>query len=188
MARLIYGMITSLDGYTEDERGRFGWGAPEDEDVHSYINELGSSVGTYLYGRRMYETMVFWETAHTIPDQPPFIHDWARQWQAAEKIVYSRTLAEPRSARTRIEREFDPDAVRRLKADTRHDISVDRPELAAQALRSGLVDEVQMIVCPVVVGGGKRFFPDGVRLNLALVEQRRFGNGVAVSRYAVRVS
>ena len=186
MAKLIYGMITSLDGYTEDEHGRFGWGAPEDEGVHSYINELASSVGTYLYGRRMYETMVFWETALTIPDQPHFIRDWARQWQAAEKIVYSRTLSEPRSARTRIEREFDPDAVRRLKADSQHDITVDGPELAAQAIRSGLVDEFQMIINPVVVGGGKRFFPDGVRMNLELVEQRRFGNGVVVLRYAVR--
>jgi dihydrofolate reductase len=186
MARLIYSMIQSLDGYTEDEHGDFSWGAPEDEDVHSYVNELASSVGTYLYGRRMYETMVYWETAHTIPDQPQFVLDWARQWQAAEKIVYSRTLAEPRSARTRIEREFDPDAVRRLKADAEHDITVDGPELAAQAIRAGLVDEVQMIVCPVVVGGGKRFFPDGVRLNLELVEERRFGNGVVILRYTVR--
>ena len=186
MGKLIYGMIMSLDGYVEDEHGRFGWGAPEDEEVHSYINELASSVGTYLYGRRMYETMVFWETALTIPDQPQFVLDWARQWQAAEKIVYSRTLAEPRSARTRIEREFDPDAVRRLKAGAEHDITVDGPELAAQAIRGGLVDEFQMIVCPVVVGGGKRFFPDGVRLDLELVEERRFGNGVVVLRYAVR--
>jgi dihydrofolate reductase len=186
MARLIYSMIQSLDGYTEDEHGDFSWGAPEDEDVHSYVNELASSVGTYLYGRRMYETMVYWETAHTILDQPQVVLDWARQWQAAEKIVYSRTLAEPRSARTRIEREFDPDAVRRLKADAEHDITVDGPELAAQAIRAGLVDEVQMIVCPVVVGGGKRFFPDGVRLNLELVEERRFGNGVVILRYTVR--
>jgi dihydrofolate reductase len=188
MAKLIYGMITSLDGYIEDEHGGFGWGAPEDDRVHSYINELASSVGTYLYGRRMYETMVFWETALTIPDQPQFIRDWARQWQAAEKIVYSRTLAEPRSARTQIEREFDPDAVRRLKADTQHDITVDGPELAAQAIRSGLVDEFQMIISPVVVGRGKRFFPDGVRMNLELVEERRFGNGVVVLRYIVRDS
>jgi dihydrofolate reductase len=186
MARLIYSMIQSLDGYVEDEHGDFGWGAPEDGEVHSYVNELASSVGTYLYGRRMYETMVYWETAHTVPDQPQFVLDWARLWQAAEKIVYSRTLAEPRSARTRIERDFDPDAVRRLKAGAEHDITVDGPELAAQAIRSGLVDELQMIVCPVVVGGGKRFFPGGVRLGLELVEQRRFGNGVVVLRYAVR--
>lgn len=186
MARLIYSMLTSLDGYAEDEHGDFGWGAPEDEEVHSYINELASSVGTYLYGRRMYETMVYWETAHIIPDQPQFVLDWARQWQAAEKIVYSRTLVEPRSVRTRIEREFDPDAVRRFKVNSEHDITIDGPELAAQAIRAGLVDEFQMIICPVVVGGGKHFFPNGVRLNLELVEERRFGNGVVIMRYVVR--
>jgi dihydrofolate reductase len=185
VARLIYGMLTSLDGYTEDKRGAFGWGAPEDEEVHSYINELASSVGTYLYGRRMYETMVYWETAEA-PDQPQFIRDWARQWQAAEKIVYSRTLDKPRSTRTRIEREFDGDAVRRLKAESPHDIIVAGPELAAEAVRLGLVDEFQMIICPAIVGDGKRFFPEGVRLNLALMEERRFGNGVVVLRYAVR--
>lgn len=185
MAKLIYGMITSLDGYTEDEHGDFGWGAP-DEEVHTYINGLASSVGTYLYGRRMYDMMVYWETALTVPDEPQVFYEWARQWQAAEKIVYSTTLAEPQSARTRIERAFDPDAVRRLKADAKRDITVNGPELAAQALRSGLVDELQMIVFPVVVGGGKRFLPDGVRLDLERIEQRGFGNGVVVLRYAVR--
>lgn len=130
--------------------------------------------------------MVYWETAHTIPGQPQFVLDWARQWQAAEKIIYSRTLAAPRSARTRIEREFNPDAVRRHKADLEHDLSVDGPELAGQAIRAGLVDEFQMIVCPVIVGGGKRFFPDGVRLDLDLLEERRFENGVLVLRYGVR--
>jgi dihydrofolate reductase len=149
MAKLIYSMLTSLDGYTEDEHGRFGWGAPEDEEVHSYINQLVSSFGTYLYGRRMYDTMVYWETAHTVRDQPRFVLDSAKQWQAAEKIVYSRTLAEPR------------------------------------AIRAGLVDEFLMIVCPSVVGSGKRFFPDGVRLDLELVEERRFRKGVIVLRYAV---
>jgi dihydrofolate reductase len=148
--------------------------------------QLASSVGTYLYGRRMYETMVYWETAHTVPNQPQFVLEWARQWQAAEKIVYSRTLAEPRSVRTRIEREFDPDVVRRLKADVRHDIAVDGPEIAAHALRAGLVDELQMIVCPVVVGAGKRFFPDRVRRKLELVNERRVRHGVVVLRYAVR--
>ena len=186
MGKLIYSMLTSLDGYTEDAHGRFGWGAPEDEEVHSYINTLASSLGTYLYGRRMYETMVYWETAQTIPDQPRFVLDWARQWQAAEKIVYSRTLAEPRSARTRVERQFDPDTVQRFTAAAEHDISVDGPELAAQAIRAGIVDEFQMIVCPVLVGGGKRFFPDGVRLDLELLEERRFGSGVLILRYGVR--
>ena len=182
---LIYSMLMSVDGYLEDEHGRFDWAAP-DEEVHSYINQLESSVGTYLYGRRMYEKMVYRETAHSVPDQPQFVLDWARQWQATEKSVYSRTLAEPRSARTRIEREFDPGAVRRLKANAEHDITVDGPELAAQAIRASLVDEFQMIVCPVVVGSGKRFFPDGVRLDLELVEERRFRKGVVVLRYAVR--
>ena len=134
----------------------------------------------------MYEAMVYWETAYAAHDHPQFLLDWARQWQAAEKIVYSRTLAEPRSARTRIEREFDPDAVRRLKADAEHDITVNGPELAAHALRAGLVDEFQMIVWPVVVGGGKRFFPDDVRSHLELVEERAFRKGVVALRCAVR--
>jgi dihydrofolate reductase len=173
MGKLIYSMLISLDGYVEDEHSRLGWGAPEDEEVHSCINALASSPGTYLY-------------AHTIPDQPQFVLDWARQWKAAEKTVYSRTLAEPRSARVRLEREFNPDAVRRLKAEAEHDISVDGPELAAQAIRAGLVDEFQMIVCSVVVGEGKRFFPDGVRLDLELLEERRFFSGVVILRYGVR--
>jgi dihydrofolate reductase len=178
-------MFTSLDGYAEDGHGGFGWGAPEDEELHSYINQLASSFDTYLYGRRMYETMVYWETAHTVPNQPQFVLDFARQWQEAEKIVYSRTLAKPHSVRTRIEREFDPDVVRRLKGDSRHDITVNGPGLAAHALRAGLVDELQMFVCPAVVGAGKRFFPDGVRLDLELVEERRFRKGAVVLRYAV---
>lgn len=186
MAKLIYGMLMSLDGYVEDESGDFSWGAPEDDALHAYINELAAPVGTYLYGRRMYETMVFWETAHTLPDLPPVELDWARQWQAAEKVVYSTTLAEPRSARTRIERSFDPDAVRRLVAAAERDVTVDGPQLAAQALRAGLVDEIQMYLNPVVVGGGKPFFPDGVRLNLELIDERRFDSGVVVLRYAVR--
>jgi dihydrofolate reductase len=185
MAKLIYSMLTSLDGYIEDEHGGFGWAVP-DEEVHSYINELASSCGTYLYGRRMYEAMVYWETEYAVHDLPQFLLDWAKQWQAAEKIVYSRTLVEPRSARTRIEREFDPDSVQRLKAGAEHDMTVNGPELAAHALRAGLVDEFQIIVCPVVVGGGKQFFPDGMRLDLELVEERQFGNGVVALRYVVR--
>lgn len=186
MAKLIYSMLMSLDGYIEDADGGFGWAVPDDEAVHTYINELASSVGTYLYGRKMYEMMVYWETAHTIPDQPQFVLDWARLWQAADKIVYSTTLAEPRSVRTRIERTFDPDAIRRLKATADHDITVDGPELAAEAIRAGLVDEFQPIIFPVIVGGGKQFFPDGVHLDLELVEERRFHNGVVVLRYVVR--
>lgn len=189
MAKLIYGMIMSLDGYVEDAEGKFGWGAPEDQDVHTHINELAASVGIYLYGRRMYDVMVFWETVLEQPDAenaPKVMIDWAHQWQAAEKVVYSRTLAKPRSARTRIERDFDPAAIRRLKAEATRDITVDGPELAAHALRAGLVDELQLTVCPVVVGGGKRFFPEDVRLDLSLVDEHRFGNGVVALRYNVR--
>lgn len=185
MGKLIYSMLMSVDGYLEDEHGRFGFAQP-DEEVHAYINQLESSVGTYLYGRRMYEAMVYWETAHTLPNQPQFVLDWARQWQAAEKIVYSKTLAEPRSVRTRIEGEFDPHVVRRLKGDSRHDITVSGPGLATHALRAGLVDEIQMFICPTVVGGGKRFFPDRVRLKLELLDELRFRRGVVVLWYTVR--
>lgn len=184
MAKLIYSMITSVDGYVEDENGGFGWGAPEDPEAHAYINEVSRSVGTYLYGRRMYEMMVFWETAHTLPDQPPVIADYARVWQATEKIVYSTTLDEVSSARTRIERTFDPDAVRRLKETSDRDITVDGPELAAQAIRAGLVDEFHPVVAPAVVGGGKRFFPSGVALKLELLSERTFPSGVVYLRYA----
>ena len=186
MAKLIYAMNMSLDGYTEDEHGRFGWGGDADEELHTDICKLVSSFGTCLYGRKMYEKMVYWETSHTISGQPQYLLDFARQWQAAEKIVYSKTLAEPRSARTKIERSFDPDAVRRLKANAGLDVAVSGPVLASQAINAGLVDELLMIVYPVVVGGGKRFFSDGVRLELELVEQLRFRKGVIVLRYAVR--
>jgi dihydrofolate reductase len=188
MAKLIFSMITSLDGYIEDEKGSSGWGAASDEKVHTFINELAAPVGTFLYGRRMYETMVFWETAHTLPGQPQFVLDWARQWQATDKIVYSRTLTEPSSARTRIEHEFDPEAVRRLKAESDRDITVDGPELAAQAIKAGIVDEYHLIISPIVVGGGKRFFPDGAWLDLELIDERRFASGVVVLRYATLTS
>ncbi len=185
MGRLIYSMIMSLDGYVEDEHGRFDWAAP-DEEVHAYVNQLASTVGIYLYGRRMYETMVFWETAHTVPDLPSVELEWARRWQASEKIVFSTRLAEPRSERTRIERGFRPDVVRRLKAGERSDIAVAGPGLASHAIRAALVDELQLILCPVVVGGGKRYLPDRERLDLELVEERRFRGGVVVLRYVMR--
>jgi len=185
MAKLIYLMFTSLDGYVEDAQGDFSWSMP-DEIVHAFVNEIAASMGTCLYGRRMYETMLFWETANNEPDQPPVILDFARQWQAAEKIVFSRTLTEPRSARTRIVRDFDPELVRRLKAEARMDMSIDGPEIAGQAIKAGLVDEIMMIVCPVVVGGGKRFLPDGARVGLDLLEERRFDNCMVFLRYAVR--
>ncbi|GAB3168662.1 dihydrofolate reductase family protein [Myceligenerans halotolerans] len=182
MAKLIYSMITSLDGYAEAAEGSLGSGA-EDEEVHTFIGDTFRHVGTYLYGRRMYETMVFWETAHTEPGAPPHIVQYARDWQAAEKVVYSTTLESPSSARTRIERTFDPDAVRKLKAESDHDISVDGPNLAAQAIRAGLVDEYHLFVTTSVVGGGKRFFPDDVRLDLELVEERSFSSGLIYARY-----
>jgi dihydrofolate reductase len=186
MAKLIYALNMSLDGYTQDEQGRFGFVTLNDEELHSNVCELVSPFGTFLYGRRMYETMVYWETTPTGNDQPRYLLEFARQWQAAEKIVYSKTLAEPRSARTRIERTFDPDAVRQLKTNAALDIAVSGPELAAQAIKANLVDEFLMIVYPMIVGGGKHYFPTGVRLNLELVEQRQFPQGVIVLRYAVR--
>lgn len=186
MAKLIYSMLMSLDGYTEDKQGRFGWGAPENEEVHAYINQLSSAFGTYLYGRRMYETMVYWETAESEPDQTQVGLDYAKEWKAADKIVFSRTLTDVSSARTRIEREFNPDAIRQLKASAKKDITVDGPNLAASALRAGLVDELQMIVCPAVVGGGKRFFPDDVNLKLDLLNEKRFDIGVIILHYAIR--
>ncbi|WP_127481170.1 dihydrofolate reductase family protein [Nocardioides pantholopis] len=183
MGKLIYSMITSLDGYAEAAEGDLGFGAADDEEVHTFIDEHFQDVGTYLYGRRMYETMVFWETAHTDPDVPPHILQYARGWQAAEKIVYSTTLKSASSAKTRIERTFDPDAVRELKAKAEHDLTVDGPNLAAQAIAAGLVDEYHLFTTTTVVGGGKRFFPDGVRLELGLVEERAFHSGLIYARY-----
>jgi dihydrofolate reductase len=182
VAKLIYSAITSLDGYVADEEGNFDWAAP-DEEVHSFVNDLERPVGTYLYGRRMYEVMVYWETAHTLADQPPIIRNFTEIWQAADKIVYSRTLETVASAKTRIERDFDPETVRRLKASAERDLTVGGPDLAAQAIRAGLVDEFQLLVAPVVVGGGQRALPDEVRLKLQLLDERRFGSGVVYLNY-----
>ena len=186
MAKLLYGMVSSLDGYAEAAEGDLGWGAADDEEVHTFIGDTFRHVGTYLYGRRMYETMVFWETADALPDAPPHVVQYARDWQAAEKIVYSTTLESVSSERTRIERTFDPDAVRRLKAEAGHDLTVDGPTLAAQAIAAGLVDEYHLFLTTTVVGGGKRFFPDGVRLELELVEERAFPSGLLYARYRTR--
>jgi dihydrofolate reductase len=185
MAKLIYSGIMSLDGYTEDAGGGFGWAAP-DEEVHGFVNDLERLIGTYLYGRRMYETMVFWETAHTLPDEPPVVRDFAEIWQAAEKIVYSTTLTAAASARTRIERDVDPAAIRRLKAESAADIGVGGPGVAAPMIAAGLVDEYRMFLHPVVVGAGKPFLPPGVPLRLELLEERRFRSGVVYLRYASR--
>ena len=182
MARLIYSVIESLDGYVADESGNFDWATP-DEEVHRFVNDLERGIGTYLYGRRMYETMVYWETAHELVGEPEVSQDYTKLWQAAEKIVYSKTLEAARSARTRIERDFDPESVRRMKAAAGRDISVGGPHLAAQALRAGLVDELHLLVAPVVIGGGNRSLPDGVRVKLDLIDQRAFRSGVVHLHY-----
>ncbi|TML00684.1 MAG: deaminase [Actinobacteria bacterium] len=182
MAKLIYSAITSLDGYVADENDNFDWAAP-DEEVHLFVNDLERPVGTYLYGRRMYESMVAWETMHTVPDQPPVVRDFAEIWQAADKIVYSKTLEAVSSARTRIERDFEPEAVRQLKATASRDITVGGPDLAAQAIKAGLIDEYHLFLAPVVVGGGKQTLPNNVRLSLELLDERRFGNGVVHLHY-----
>lgn len=185
MSRLIYSAITSLDGYVADEAGNFDWAAP-DEEAHTFVNDLERPVGTYLYGRRMYEVMVYWETASpTLSDQTPFMQDFARIWQAADKVVYSTTLETVSSARTRIERTFDPDAIRQMKADAGRDISVGGPHLAAQALKAGLVDECHLFVTPIVVGGGTRALSEDVRVKLELLDERRFGNGVVHLHYRI---
>jgi dihydrofolate reductase len=182
MATLIYSAIMSLDGFIEDASGSFEWAAP-DEEVHSFVNDQERSAGTYLYGRRMYETMVFWEGEPFGTDEPPAMRDYQQIWQAADKIVYSRSLERVSSARTRIEREFDPEAIRDLKAAAERDISIGGPELAAQALRAGLVDECRLFLVPVIVGDGKRALPGDVHIGLELLDERRFHSGVVYLRY-----
>jgi dihydrofolate reductase len=182
MGRLIYSAIMSLDGYTVDADGTFDWAAP-DPEVHAAVNELLEPVGTHLYGRRMYDVLKGWETMPTGDDQEPVVRDFARIWRAADKVVYSTTLTEVSSERTRIERDFDTDTVRRLVSGSERDVSVGGPTLAAEAFRARLVDEVQLFVSPVVVGGGTRALPDDVRLDLELVEERRFVHGVVLLRY-----
>src|SRR4051794_628053 len=182
MADLIYSAIASLDGYVEDADGRFDWAAPG-EEVHAFVNELERGIGTHLLGRRMYETMVVWETMDTGPEQEPVMRDFARIWRDADKIVYSRSLAEAPSARTRIERVFDPDAIRGLKAESERDLGIGGPDLASQAFAAGLVDECHLYLHPILVGAGKPALPDGVRLELELVDVHRFGDGVVHLRH-----
>jgi dihydrofolate reductase len=173
---IVYSVICSLDGYIEDRDGKFDWARPSDE-VHAFVNDQERPIGTYLYGRRMYETMVAWET---MEDPDPTMRDYTQIWRAADKIVYSRTLDEVRSERTRIEREFDPDAIRALPGS----VSVGGPGLAASAFAAGLVDEIHLYVNPVIVGGGKRALPNDLRLDLTLVDERRFENGTVHLHYA----
>ena len=185
MARLIVTTIASVDGYVNDASGGFDWAAP-DAEVHAFVNDLERDVGTYLCGRRLYEVMAYWETAPTDHPDGEVGHDYARIWQAADKIVYSRTLDAVSSARTTLERGFDPAAVARLVDAAERDVSIGGPTLAAEALRAGIVDELRLLTVPVVVGGGTRNLPDGIRLDLALLEQRRFAGGTTYVRYAVR--
>lgn len=185
MAKLIFSAITSLDGYIEDEAGTFDWAAPDDE-VHSFLNDLERPIGTYLYGRRMYETMVYWETADVLRDQSPVAWDWTQLWRAADKVVYSRSLETVSSARSRIERDFDPSAIRAMKNTLERDITIGGPDLAAQAFRAGLIDQCQLFLTPVLVGGGKPALPTKVRLDLDLVTERRFDSGVVFLDYRVR--
>ena len=184
MAKLIYTSIASLDGYVADADGNFDWAEP-DEEVHRFVNDLDQPVGTFLLGRRMYEVLVAWETLQTA-DQPPFIQGFRDIWLAADKIVYSKTLAAPSSARTRIVRNFDADEVRRMKASAERDLTVGGPDLAAQAIKAGLVDECHVFMAPIVVGGGTRFIPDDVRLELELMDERRFGGGMVHLHYRTR--
>ena len=182
MAKLIYSAIASLDGYVEDSTGGFDWAAP-DEEVHAFVNDLERPIGTYLYGRRMYHTMYPWETVGA--DAPPVSRDYGEVWRSAEKIVYSRTLDQVSSARTRIERNFDPETIRQLKQSSPHDISIGGAELAGEALAAGLVDECHLLLNPVAVGGGKPALPHGVRVDLELVAEQRFRGGVVHLHYRV---
>jgi dihydrofolate reductase len=181
MAKLIYAALASLDGYVADVDGSFDWAAP-DEDVHSAVNDLQRSIGTLLLGRRMYDVLVAWETMDTA-DEPAVIRDFAEIWRDADKIVYSRTLETASSARTRIERTFDPEAIGQMKATATRDLSVGGPDLAAQALRAGVVDEIHLFLSPIVVGGGTPALPDGIRVHLGLQDVRRFGNGTVHLHY-----
>ena len=185
MAHLIYSAISSLDGYTEDKDGKFDWAAP-DEEVHRFINNLERAVGTHLYGRRMYESMSVWETDPNLAAESPLMRDFAEIWQAADKIVYSRTLEAVSTRKTQIERNFNPEAIRQLTEAVEHDLLIGGPELAAHAFRSGLIDECHLFLTPIIVGGGKQGLPDNVRFELELLEERRFGSGVVFLRYRVK--
>ena len=185
MASLIYSAIASLDGYIADEDGKFDWAEPDDE-VHSFINDLERPVGTLLLGRRMYEVLAYWDDPPALDEQPSFVQEFAEIWQAADKVVYSRTLETARTGRTRIEHDFDPEAVGRLKAQSDRDLAIGGPDLAAQAIRAGLVDEYHMFVVPVVVGAGKQALPRDVRIELELLDKRRFRNGTVFLRYRTR--
>jgi dihydrofolate reductase len=182
MAKLIYSTLSSLDGYVADEDGNFDWAAP-DEAVHRFVNEIERPIGTYLYGRKMYDVMAYWQGAELLAHESAFIRDYAEIWQAADKVVYSTTLDSVSTARTRLESKFDPEAVRQMKDASQRDISVGGPALAAEAFRAELVDELHLFLNPIVVGAGNQSLPDDVRVELELLDERRFGNGVVYLRY-----
>ena len=184
MARLLYMAIASLDGYVADEAGRYDWAMPDDE-VFGFVNDFERLVGTYLYGRRLYQEMTGWETMDADRGLSPLMLDFARIWQAADKVVYSRSLQSVATARTRLEHDFGPGSVREMKAQSERDITVGGPELAAEAIRAALVDEIHLIISPVVVGGGKKALPDAVQLQLELLDEHRFASGVVHLRYRV---
>ncbi len=185
MAQLIYSAIASLDGYIEDTDGNFDWAMP-DEEAHKFANNLERGAGTHLYGRRMYETMMVWETDPNLAAESPLLRDFAEIWQAANKIVYSRTLEAVSTRKTQIERNFDPEAIRQLKAASEQEILIGGADLAAHAFRAGLIDEYHLFLTPIILGGGKPSLPDNVRLELELLEERRFDNGMVYLRYRVR--
>lgn len=185
MGRLIYATPTSLDGYLADETGSPDWSAPNDEEL-GVITDVLRPIGLYLHGRKMHQTMAVWDTPDVIPDPTPATANFARIWQAAGKIVYSRTLERVSTANTRLEREFDPQAVRDLKTQVPHDMAIGGPHLAAQAIRAGLVDEYWLFIVPMMIGGGNRIFPHDVWLKLDLLDERRFGNGMVYLRYRTR--
>ena len=185
MGKLIYGFNTSLDGYIEDAGGSLDWSVP-DEELHRFWNAFEASIGTHLYGRKLYETMRYWEHAHEEPGQSDYMLEYARIWQGVENIVYSTTLREPLTGRTRVERTFDPAAVAKMKAESAADLSIGGAELAAHAIRAGLVDEYHTIVTPVILGSGKPWLPSDVRLDLNLIDERRFGSGAIYLAYAKR--
>jgi dihydrofolate reductase len=185
MAKIIYSAATSLDGYINDEEGKFDWAKP-DEEVHTFFNELERPVGTHLYGRRMYDVMRYWQDPEDLESQAPYIRDFARIWQDADKVVYSRTLESASTPQTRIEAEFDPDAVRRMKEASDADLSIGGPGLAAEALRAGLVDELHQVLHPVIVGGGTSWLPDALRLDLELLGERRFSMGAVHLHYRTK--
>jgi dihydrofolate reductase len=185
MGKLIYGFNVSLDGYIEDARGTLDWSVP-DEQVHRFWGAFEASIGIHLYGRKLYEAMRYWEHAHEEPGQSDYMLEFARTWQAVENVVYSTTLREPSTARTRIERTFDPAAVARMKAESAAHLSIGGAELAAHAIQAGLVDEYHVVVAPVILGGGKPWLPDGVSVDLELIDERRFASGAVYLAYARR--